>query len=509
MTDSIARVASGHPQTTAAAAAILEAGGNAVDALLAAAWSACVAEPIFCSPGGGGCALLRLRGRSPQLLDFFTQTPRARRLDGIDFYPIQGNFGTDVQEFHVGMASVAVPGMVAGLFELHRRYASMPMSELAAPATELARNGVELNAAQALALVILEPIVTANAESARIFGLQAPCSALPGLGDRIVNRDLARCIEELACRGPDLFYRGEIAAAISAMSARGGGHLRPDDLSGYRVAWRRPIKWRLGEVQLWSNPPPAFGGLMVALMTRALERRLSADAEFGSPAHLDALIGAMRESENRRLELERPETLRCDRLLMRSFEKLVEPKLETSKGTTHISISDAAGNLAGMTLTNGEGCARAVPGCGFMLNNMLGEQDLNRLGFHNWPTNRRLSSMIAPTLLSRHGRLLMLGSGGSNRIRTAIAQVVCNMMHFDMGLDEAIRAPRVHLEGMRLSLEIDADFWPPQTASWLEDQPMAEVRRWPPHSLYFGGVQAVSDHAAAADPRRGGTVWQR
>jgi len=104
MKNSIARVACGHRETTKAAASVLRHGGNAVDALdalIAAAWTACVAEPVLCSPGGGGHALLRMRGRAPVVADFFTQTPRARRLKDLDFYPIQGNFGSEVQEFHI------------------------------------------------------------------------------------------------------------------------------------------------------------------------------------------------------------------------------------------------------------------------------------------------------------------------------------------------------------------------------------------------------------------------
>jgi len=267
---SIARVASGHSETTAAAADVLQAGGNAVDALIAAAWAACVAEPVFCSPGGGGHALLRLHGRAPVIADFFTQTPLMRRLDGLDFYPIHGNFGTDVQEFHIGMASAAVPGMVAGLFALHGRHASMPMRVLLEPAIALARAGVVLNGTQAEALRILEPIVRATSGSARLFGLSGQHDAMPGCGRRVANADLADCFQCLAEQGVDAFYRGEMAATIASASVAGGGQIGLEDLSRYRVFWRRPMKWKLADATVWSNPPPAFGGLMVALMTGAL-----------------------------------------------------------------------------------------------------------------------------------------------------------------------------------------------------------------------------------------------
>jgi gamma-glutamyltranspeptidase/glutathione hydrolase len=503
MGDAIARVASGHAETTRAAADVLADGGNAVDALIAAAWTACVAEPVLCSPGGGGHALVRGFGRGPVIADFFTQTPRAPRADGADFYPIQGNFGADLQEFHVGLGSAAVPGMVAGLFELHARFGRLPMPVLAGPAAELARAGLVLNPVQAEALRILEPIVRATPAGARAFGLPTVDAPLPGPGDRVANPALAGFMEWIARAGPDGFYRGDVGLAITAMSLQGGGHLTAEDLAAYRVRWRRPMQWRLGgDTRVWSNPPPAFGGLMVALMTGALADRLDPAATFGSAGHLDALTGAMRLSDAQRGELERPDCLKSSRVLMQRFRHL-GAGLRARRGTTHIGVRDRDGNLAGMTLSNGEGCGHAVPDCGFMLNNMLGEEDLNRLGFHQWPRNRRLSSMMAPTLVERGGRRLLLGSGGSNRIRTAIAQVLCNVMQFGMPLEAAVEAPRLHLERERLAVEPG---WPAETDRWLARHYPRAVR-WPGRSLYFGGVHAVADDAQAADPRRSGAAW--
>ena len=507
MKNSIARVACGHRETTKAAASVLRHGGNAVDALIAAAWTACVAEPVLCSPGGGGHALLRMRGRAPVVADFFTQTPRARRLKDLDFYPIQGNFGSEVQEFHIGLAAAAVPGLVAGLFAMHQRYATLPMSELVKPAVTLARQGLELNAVQVEALRILEPIVRTDDDSARMFGLASATAPLPAVGDPVGNANLGNFMESIALEGAESFYSGDIATRISAMSATRGGHLALLDLQRYRVRWRRPMQWRLnGDTRVWSNPPPAFGGLMVALMTQALARRLAPGTGFGSRHHLEAMVDAMRLSQDQRGQLERPDCLRSSRVLMQAYRHLGRTHLRTVRGTTQISIRDGAGNLAGTTLSNGEGCGRVVPGCGFMLNNMLGEEDLNRLGFENWPRNRRLSSMMAPTLVEHAGMRIMLGSGGSNRIRTAIAQVLCNVMHFGMDLQDAVEAPRFHLEGDVLSMERGTPGWSESADAWL-NVGFPDARRWSGRSLYFGGVHAVTDDAQAADPRRLGAAW--
>ena len=499
-----AYVATAHPETTAAAGKALEVGGNAVDGLIAAGWTACVAEPVFASLGGGGYALVRMHGRAPAIADFFTQTPRRRRAGDADFFPIHGNFGTDVQEFHIGLGAAATPGLVAGLYALHERHARLPMDELIQPALALARNGLELNPVQREAMQILEPIVRASDGAARIFGLEHARDAYPAVGDRVCSPLLADCLEWIARHGPEAFYRGEIAAAVARQSTEHGGHLGLRDLHAYRVHWRRPVGWDLdGRTRVWSNPPPAFGGIMVALMTRALEDRMPSNVRFGSDAHLDALVAAMRSSEDRRRQLERPECLASGTALMRAWRTLSPDAPRATRGTTHISVRDSNGNIAGMTLSNGEGCGRAVPGCGFMLNNMLGEQDLNPLGFHQWPTNRRLSSMMAPTLVRRGAEELVLGSGGSNRIRTAIAQVLVNLMHFDMTPEQAVAAPRMHLEGAALALERGAPGWPDSIDAWLESR-FPDARRWPDRSLYFGGVQIAAADDAVADPRRMG-----
>jgi gamma-glutamyltranspeptidase/glutathione hydrolase len=179
-----------------------------------------------------------------------------------------------------------------------------------------------------------------------------------------------------------------------------------------------------------------------------------------------------------------------------------------SRGTTHISVADAAGNLASLTLSNGEGSSYVLPGSGIMLNNMLGEEDLNPGGFHRMPPDIRLASMMTPTIATlADGGQLALGSGGSNRIRSAILQVLGNMLEFDMDLEQAVRAPRLHLERNQLSVE------PGFSNDALEalDKEWPGAKQWPDINLFFGGVHAVGrlangEFRAAGDPRRGGAV---
>ena len=179
-----------------------------------------------------------------------------------------------------------------------------------------------------------------------------------------------------------------------------------------------------------------------------------------------------------------------------------------SRGTTHISVADAEGNIASLTASNGEGCSYILPGTGIMLNNMLGEEDLNPGGFNRWKKGARLASMMSPTVAeSSDGTRYALGSGGSNRIRSAVTQVLSNLLDFGMTPEQAVTAPRMHLEGDKLSIE--PGFGDAALAALTSAAPKTHL--WPEKNLFFGGVHTVSvKHGGvfdgAGDPRRGGVV---
>jgi gamma-glutamyltranspeptidase/glutathione hydrolase len=193
---------------------------------------------------------------------------------------------------------------------------------------------------------------------------------------------------------------------------------------------------------------------------------------------------------------------------VREWQQALQLNSLFSRGTTHISVADRAGNIASLTASNGEGCAYVLPGTGIMLNNMLGEEDLNFGGFHRWKEGVRLASMMSPAVAElADGTRIALGTGGSNRIRSAITQVLVNLLDFGMSLGAAVTAPRMHLEGDMLSIE-----------SGLAGETLAALQAmaprhhvWPEKNLFFGGVHAVSiKHGGifdgAGDPRRGGAV---
>ncbi|MDX1653608.1 MAG: gamma-glutamyltransferase [Candidatus Competibacteraceae bacterium] len=505
-------VAAGHPGTAEAARLILAEGGNAFDAALGALCAACVCEPVLASLGGGGFLLAYEQGQS-RLYDFFVQTPRRRPSpDGLDFEPIQADFGTTRQEFHIGLGAMAVPGTVAGLFAIHRAHGRLPLGRLVEPALEMARQGVVVNGFTAAVFDAVKPIYTRHPQTLSHYAGCDP-TRLAGEGERLRQPLLADTLEVLALEGERLFYQGEIAQRLVAACAD-GGTLTREDLRGYRVELRRPLELDYHGVRLLTNPPPSCGGILIGFALKLLEG--GEPLEWGSADYLTRLVQVMAltnrarvESRLHDLEHHRQSRVLLDPALLERYRRQVLGHRFFPRGTTHISVMDRAGRAAALTLSNGEGCGWLIPDTGIMMNNMLGEEDINPHGFHRWPLDTRISSMMAPTLaLWPDGTLAALGSGGSNRLRTAIFQVLVNLVDHGMALEAAVRAPRLHFENDFLNLE---DGFPRPALEALAGR-FPDHRLWDSQSFYFGGAHCVRQGAAlqegSGDPRRGG-VWCR
>lgn len=501
-------IACGHPATANAAAEILRDGGNAFDAIIAAHFAACVAEPVLASLGGGGFLMARPDRDKARLYDFFVQTPKQKKsADRIDFRPITANFGDDTQEFHVGAGAMATPGSVRGLFHAHRELGSLPMTRLVEPALELARRGVQMNDFQAYILDIVSPIYRDTERARQTFASPEMPERLIQAGERLTLSPLADLLEVLAREGERLFYEGEVAAMIAAQCEH-GGHLTRNDLAQYRVITRQPLSVTFRDQQLLTNPPPSSGGLLIAFALKLLEAIANDRPEAGSYTHLKRLLDAMELTSKARVDAEAltdtPSAM-LDTAFLQQYRDTILHRAHALRGTTHISITDTDGNLASLTVSNGEGCGIVLPDTGIMMNNMLGEEDLNPGGFHRWQPDQRMTSMMAPSLLlGPDGTHTVLGSGGSNRIRTALLQVLVNLVDLGMPLEQAIHQPRLHLERNRLSIEPGLD---PAVLDALE-RPFPDQVRWQQPNLFFGGVHAVrhSGHQleAVGDPRRGG-----
>lgn len=489
-------VACGHPVTAAAAAEILRDGGNAFDAVVTAQCTACAAEPVLASLAGGGFLLARPAGAEPVLYDFFVQTPLARQApENLDFYPVEVDFGGVTQEFHIGVGAAATPGFVRGMFDVHQDLCSLPMERLMRPAIEAARGGVSVTPLQAYMTDVVGPIYCGNDETRRIYGGggQHPLRE----GEVLRQPELADTFEALHREGAELLYQGALGAALVELCTE-GGQLRPEDLVRYRAERRKPLALRYRDAQVCTNPLPSTGGMLVALALGLLEGTEVAD-ETGRVANI---AHAMRLTNEARLEVGAEASL--DAGLLARYRRRMRGRGRSRRGTTHISVADRDGNLAAMTVSNGEGCGRLVPGTGIMLNNMLGEEDLNPGGFHRWTPGTRLASMMAPTLVEMPGAQLVFGSGGSNRIRSAILQMLDQLVRAGRAPEEAVSAPRLHVEGERLSLESG---FSSATVAALEDA-FDDVEHWGRSNLFFGGVHVAGRRdgafVAVGDARRGG-----
>jgi gamma-glutamyltranspeptidase/glutathione hydrolase len=496
------RVATGHPLVTAAAAEILSAGGNAFDAAVAAGFAAAAAEPALTSLGGGGFLLARTQDGRARLYDFFVDTPgRGRDAEALEphFLPITVNFPASGQEFNVGLGSAAVPGNLSGLLQVHETLGRLSLHTVVSPAVRLARDGVPVNARQAYFLELLTPILTLTPGAAAIF---APEGRTPREGELLRNADLADTLEHLPEDLGKRFYEGAAAERLVADMEAGGGLITREDLASYRVVAREPLEFDYRGLRVLSNPPPSLGGSLVALSLELLGRLDLSGVRFGSSEHLCASVSVMQE-------VDRLRTAGKVSVGHAGGELLAEAAGRARaflRGTTHVSVSDREGNVASLTTSNGEGSGYVVPGTGVMLNNMMGEDDLHPEGFHASPPGLRVASMMAPTLLLEGDRVrLVVGSGGSKRIRTALVQVISAVVDFGFSVRDAVEAPRVHWDGACIQLE-------PAAADHDALGALARLgptNEWPDRDVYFGGVHAIEPgHDAAGDPRRGGSAME-
>jgi gamma-glutamyltranspeptidase/glutathione hydrolase len=470
-------VAAGHPLTAEAGARVLREGGNAVDAAVGAMLTSFAAEQLLTGLGAGGYMLVAGAGEEPALLDFFVEAPsrRSSGADGADrgaedgpppaeLRAVDVSFGDAAQVFHVGPASCGVYGTPAGVCEAVKRWGSVSLQELAAPAARLARDGVELNAGQAYIAKILSDLLTSTPECTALW---APQGHVLKEGELLCNPELGDALLMLGEDGAEPFYRGEIAMAVSDWLRAHGAALSSENLAGYHAA----------------------GGTLLAYALALLDRG-------PAPPRLSGVVEAMKAAQGERTpefvgglsEIGFLERFLCKRL----------------GSTTHISVLDAQGRACSVTCSNGEGSGVVVPGTGIHLNNVMGEEDLSPLGFHRHPAGRRMPSMMAPSVVMRDGQVeLVLGSAGSNRIRSALLQTIVGAVDRELPAPAAVSAPRAHFEGGIVYHEPGIELTP----AFAEGR---EVVCFHALNLFFGGVQAVQRRGdeliGAGDPRRGGVA---
>ena len=499
-------VASGHPLTTRAAADMLSLGGNAFDAVVSAGFASTVAEPALTSLGGGGFLLAHIEKQKEDVLfDFFVNTPGLNADKNIKpvMVPVDIKFPQNTQVFHTGFASAAVPGMLRGLLHIHQRLCTLPLETILSPAMSYLEEGVEICETQGTILGMLEPIFTST-DYGR--GIYMKNGRYIKQADRVFNPLLKEFLQGLVKNGSDI-YSGKAAQGLVEEMKTHHGMITLDDLEAYRVIERGPLRVKYSDRAIITNPPPSTGGTVLSLALCLIESIDLPSLPHGSATALVPLLEVMKEmisfSRIKNSASSSPFTGPAISALIESFRKIVDEKTFTAtQGTTHISVIDREGNAASMTTSNGSGSGCFIPGTGIMLNNMMGEDDLHPDGFFSSPPGQRVSSMMVPAMVLKDGEVdFVLGSGGSKRIKTAILQVLVNVIDYGFPLREAVEKSRVHIEDAIVQAEPDIDL------SALEDLgKIYEVNRWDRKNMYFGGVHCVNSRMQGwGDSRRGGS----
>lgn len=498
-------VSAGDKNSAQAGADILKDGGNAYDAALAVMLAAPICEPLFTSLGGGGFLLGIEKDKKPELYDFFVEVPK-KRVEEPEFFPIYVDFGAAVQEFHIGAGSVAIPGLVEGIYQVHKEKGTLPLSKIIEPAVKYARKGVYLSKMQASFVKLLEPIFTSTKSSMNVYAME---------DDKLIdethlfkNPAYADFLEAFAKEGSRVFYEGCVADEIEKIMKDNDGLILKKDLKKYKCIKREPIDFTYKGCNIITNPPPSGGGILIAFTMKILEQYDLKD--YRSFEYVKGMIEAFNTSNDFRKEHvdeflhdeKLKKILENDRLI-KNYCTTMHSRLNLWGNTTHLSVIDEKGNAVSVTTTNGEGSGHVIPSSGIMLNNMMGEEDLNPHGWFSWDPGIRLPSMMAPTAVLKDGNPeLILGSAGSNRIRSAIVQTMINNLDYKMDLDESINSPRIHFEKGIVCME-------PHVNEFIkaELKKHYKLQYFDDLNVFFGGVQAVNGNLeGGCDSRRGACV---
>jgi gamma-glutamyltranspeptidase/glutathione hydrolase len=505
-------VTAGSPATAAAGAEMLEIGGNAVDAAVAAVFAAAAGEPTLTSLAGGGVMTFRdADSGSVTAVDFFSNVPGvgadadAER----DFFAVDLNFGPTTQEFQIGRASAAVPGAFVGICEVHERWGRLPLSEVVRPTVSGLRAGVSTTDFGAEAARLLEPILAQTEVGRSLFWAHGH---LIRAGDVFTNPALAGTLEEVAAIGWRPYYENVLCPGMLAQfGPSAGGLLTAQDLAGYSVKYAPAMQFGYRGSTLSTPPPPAAGGELIRLMLGVLET-LPSQALVDGWAR--ALANAMKVVDlSRREDTPGPGALAFWREEFATM--LGEPLGQTDlvpggpSSTTHISVIDGEGNAVGVTVSHGEGNGVFIGDTGIHMNNFMGEADLHPNGWFAVTPGERLMTMMTPTVMEGpDGALTVLGSGGANRIRSAITQLVCRLLDRGDDPEFAVRAARLHFEHGVLNAET---FDNPSASAALTPLGAEELVLFPQLNMFFGGVHLARRRAdgtleGAGDPRRSGTT---
>ncbi len=523
-------IAAGSQMTAEAGAAMLRQGGNAVDAAVAAAFASFIAEMGVVHWGGSGLAQIYDPAQGHSVVyDFFSNMPGLgrERPEKLDFERVTIDFGSAKQSFYLGRGSVAAPGNLFGLCRMAADYGSLPLPTLLEPALKLARQGFTISPFQAETSQLLAPLYTHTAGMRAIYQRQG---RLVQAGDSVFVPDLYATLQQLAEEGEAFLRHGALGRALVADQAAHGGLITAADLAQYTVARAAPIRVPYRQFEILLPPPCSSGGVLLAFAFHVLAAFEVDKLGVGSADYLQLLTEVMAAATRARAAWEQalaageaaaavdaflhPDAIapyidEVRTALRRGAPSPIGPEPKAPEHTSHLSVIDSRGMAVSLTTTAGESAGYVVPGTGFIPNNMLGEEDLNPHGWHQWQPGRRIPTMMAPTIVLLDGRIrLVTGSGGSARIRSAILQTISHLLDQRLRLDEAVNRPRVHLDNDGV-LQCEGGY-DAAAAATLAERGYA-VNRWPRQGIYFGGAHSVSRTpegrlVGAGDRRREGAT---
>ncbi len=510
---------------------ILQAGGNAADAAIAVAFALAVVHPAAGNIGGGGFAVVRLTDGETAALDFREMAPLLampeRFLD---------ETGKPTDASVLGHLASGVPGSVAGLWELHKRFGSLPWADLIAPAIDLAENGFTVSERFHNGLAGKRTAFADFETTQQIF---YPGGEAPRVGSTFRQPMLARTLRLIANEGKAVFYSGVIADMIVDEMRRNGGLITHEDLRRYSARWRDPITFEYRGHTIISMPPSSSGGVTIAEALNILEGYNLRELGFGSADAIHLIAEAFRRAfADRNYYLGDPDFVEMpvERLISDEYAAELRagisrsraspseqfnrvPVLNEGSNTTHFSVVDGQGNAVSLTTTinSGYGSGVVVARAGFFLNNEMDDFTL-RPGYANQfglvqseanlvgPERRMLSAMTPTIILDPQGELrIVVGSLGGPRIITAVAQAIINVIDFGMDVRYAVDAPRIHHQLLPDEIQYEKNGIDDRTVSLLQG-----FRHSLSHKqYYFGDVQMIvrapdGTLYGASDPRSEG-----
>ncbi len=476
-------------------AEILKQGGNAIDAAVAVGYAQAVTNPCCANIGGGGFMLIHLAKDNRDVFINFRETApgAATKTMYLD------DKGEPIKDASLtGYRAVATPGTVLGLDTALKKYGTMSRADVMAPAIKLARDGFVLARADTDIIDAGATRIKRDPVATQLFFRSDGSPLQPG--DRQIQSDLADTLQTIAEKGPDAFYKGEIAQKIETAMKANGGIMTTKDLADYTITETAPVSCTYRGFVFSSSPPPSSGGATLCEILNILEGYDMRGLGFHSAASVHNMVEAMRHAYmDRNTYLGDPAFVKnpLDRLLSKDYAAAIRAKIEPDKATpskevqpgvaphektetTHYSVIDKDGNAVAVTYTvNGIfGAAVIAPGTGFFLNDEMDDFTIkpgvpNLFGLVQGEANsiapgkRPLSSM-APTLISKDGRIfLALGSPGGSRIITTVLETALNMIDYDMQPQEAVDAPRIHHQWLPDEVDVEPFALSPDTEKML------------------------------------------